>query len=108
MPAEEDLLLARAYEEEIPSGNTKGAGNRRQLKVSDLIKVYLVCYLCNFSAFFFCLRRVLRFLHVQTKAGNLRRTKEEGSEGRRQGRTTRSCGNTEDERDERDGQEGWG
>ena len=61
--------------------------------MSDLIKVYLVCYLCNFSAFFFCLRRVLRFLHVQTKAGNLRRT-EEGSEGRRQGRTTRFCGNT--------------
>ena len=22
--------------------------------MSDLIKVYLVCYLCNFSAFFFC------------------------------------------------------
>ena len=54
--------------------------------MSDLIKVYLVCYLCNFSAFFFCLRRVLRFLHVQTKAGNLRRTEEEGSEGRRQGK----------------------
>ena len=68
----------------MSGGNTKEAGNRRQLKVSDLIKVYLVCYLCGFSAFFFCLRRVLRFLHVQTKAGNLRRTEEEGSEGRRE------------------------